>query len=90
MYLKASDPMLDGVALAFTTDDRVVFGVSIDDPDGQEERLALAKELLEALVEEFDAEAAYIAVEEPAPLLAARIPPAGATRVLYAWSRNAA
>lgn len=43
MYLKASDPMLDGVALAFTTDDRVVFGVSIDDPDGQEERLALAK-----------------------------------------------
>jgi hypothetical protein len=84
IYLQPRETAVDGVTLAFTTDEHVVFGVSVDDPYEGDDRLAFAKELLHRLVEEFDGEAAYIAVEEPPPLVGAHIPP-DATRVLFSW-----
>jgi hypothetical protein len=87
LYLNPRDPVVDGVTLAFTTDDEVVFGLSVDDPDARDDRLAFAKDLLQRLAQDFDAHGGYVAAEEPAPLVAANIPPTDATRILFSWSR---
>lgn len=87
LYLKPRDTLVDGVTLAFTIDDEVVFGVSVDDPDGREDRLVLAEDLLKRLAQDFDAHSGYIAAEEPAPLVAANVPPTDATGILFSWSR---
>lgn len=89
LYLKPRGTVVDGVTLAFTTDAQVVFGVSVDDPHETDDRLVFAKDLLKRLAHEFDAHSGYVAVEEPAPLVAADIPPADSTRILFSWSRQA-
>jgi hypothetical protein len=87
LYLKPRESLVDAVTVGFTADDRVVFGVSVDDPLWSDDRLVFAKDLLLKLADEVEADSGYIAAEEPAPLFAATIPPKDASRVLFSWAR---
>jgi hypothetical protein len=68
VYLNPKDKTLSGVTLAFTADNQVVFGLSIDDPDQRIENIDLAKRLLQNLAESFSGHLGVIAYEEPPPL----------------------
>lgn len=80
--LKAQDPSLAGAQLAFTSDEKVVFGLSIDDEGCRPEHLMRAKLLLNELARKFDGESGFIGVEEPAPITG-KIP--AHRLVLYTW-----
>jgi hypothetical protein len=68
VYLKPKDKALGGVTLAFTADNQVVFGLSIDDANERPENIDLAKRLLHSLAESFNGHLGTIAYEEPPPL----------------------
>jgi hypothetical protein len=83
-YLKPSDPGIAQAMLAFTDDDQVVFGLSLDDPAAKLDR---AKTLLQSLAREFGGHMGYITWEEPPPLTVDMMH--SAQRILYRWSRDA-
>jgi len=85
VYLKPRNQTLSGVILAFTTDSRVVFGVSLDDADENAVNLANAKRILNTLARDFDADAGYVTCEEPPPFVATKIPP-DCQRILFTWA----
>jgi hypothetical protein len=68
VYLKPKDKAFDRVILAFTADDYVVFGLSIDDEDETTENLDLAKSILHSLADSFNGHIGVIASEESPPL----------------------
>lgn len=68
VYLKPKDNAMDRVILAFTADNQVVFGLSIDDADENPENINLAKQLLHTLAESFNGHLGVIASEAPPPL----------------------
>lgn len=86
VYLTPLDPATEEVILAYTTDNRVIFGASLDDADEKDETLHAAKRILHRLIQDFDADFGYVACEEPPPLVEAHAPPNG-PRILYTWSR---
>jgi hypothetical protein len=53
--------------LSFTTDNMVIFGLSIDDEGQKTENIIIAKGLLERLITEFECHVGIIAVESPPP-----------------------
>ncbi|MBD2018652.1 hypothetical protein H6F43_00440 [Leptolyngbya sp. FACHB-36] len=67
LYLKAKQQDLDQAILGFTTDDRLVLGLSIDDAEERPENLERAKELLSLLAEEYGCHRGLILVEQPPP-----------------------
>jgi hypothetical protein len=73
VYLKPQDEALDRIILAFTSDNQVVFGLSIDDADEKLENIDLAKRLLYDLAESFNGHLGVIASEEPPPLFEDKI-----------------
>jgi hypothetical protein len=68
IYLTARVPDLDGVILAFTRDDQLVLGLSIDDAGAQPENEVRAKALLAHLMEAYGCHAGLIVVEDKPPL----------------------
>lgn len=68
VYLRARAPDLDGVILAFTRDDQLVLGLSIDDEGAQPENEVRAKALLGHLMEAYGCQAGLIVVEDGPPL----------------------
>ncbi len=67
VYLRAKAPDLDGIILAFTRDDQLVLGLSIDDEGAQPENEVRAKALLGHLMEAYGCHAGLILVEEYPP-----------------------
>ena len=88
IYLKPS-PGLYQAMLGFREDGRIVFGVSIDDPDESDDSLKLAKSLLARLADEFHGLAGFVGWEVPAPLVGAGFPPPDQGPALVTWQRNA-
>lgn len=84
VYLRTPDPRCNGAILAFTSDGRVVFGLSVPDL-ADESSIGVALAMLHELAELFAADEGMVAAEEPPPLtpLDAR----AERRVLYRWSR---
>lgn len=66
VYLKAKLGV-DRVILGFTQDDRVVFGLSIDDAEERPEADKRAKSLLNTLAKSCGARIGLVACEEPPP-----------------------
>ena len=85
IYVKPRGKRVYLVTLAFTADDQVVLGLSLDDADGSEATLERAKGLLTQLAMEFDAHAGFIGAEESPPLLNGKIPPPVGGTILYSW-----
>jgi hypothetical protein len=67
VYLKAQDASLAGAILSFTTDDQVIFGVSLEDEGAKPENLERAKMLLHEMVKAFGGHRGFIGVETPPP-----------------------
>jgi hypothetical protein len=67
VYLKQQDASLERAILSFTPDDKVIFGVSIDDEGAKPENLERAKNLLHEMAERLHGHAGLIAVEQPPP-----------------------
>jgi hypothetical protein len=83
VYLKTLEPSLAGAILSFTTDNQVIFGISLDDEGGKPENLEKAKILLHELARTLEGYKGFIAVEEPPPMRG--IP--GTPRFLaYSWT----
>jgi hypothetical protein len=72
LYLSGPTPggerPVDEVSLTFTTDDQVVLGVSIQDPDSRPEKMAFAKQILARLTAEFDCSLGIIGWEVVPPV----------------------
>ncbi|MEZ5292826.1 MAG: hypothetical protein R2745_17220 [Vicinamibacterales bacterium] len=68
VYLRPKDRGHHQAILAFTTDDAVVCGVSLDDPDDAPEVFKTAQALLEDLATQLSAVRGFIGVEQPPPL----------------------
>ena len=68
VYLRTCDSRCDGVALGFTSDDRVVLGLSVDDPLGDDRILDIARSILLELADGFEADAGLILAEEAPPI----------------------
>jgi hypothetical protein len=85
VYLRTTDERCDGATLGFTADDRVVFGLSMDDPHGEGRILETAKLILVELADIVAADRGLITWEEPPP-----ITPTDAEQVrraLFSWTR---
>jgi hypothetical protein len=67
VYLTAKAPDLDGVILAFTRDDQLVVGLSIDDEGAQPENEVRAKALLAYLMVTYRCHAGLIVLEDKPP-----------------------
>jgi len=68
VYLKTRDSSLAGAMLSFTTDNQVIFGVSLDDEGAKPENLEKAKALLHEMAQSFGGRNGFVGVEEPPPL----------------------
>ena len=58
----------DGAIVAFTSDDQLVLGLSVSDPDASPENEQQARDLLKQMAEQYDSFLGFISVEEPPPL----------------------
>ena len=67
VYLKQLDPSLERAIMSFSPDNKVIFGVSLEDEGAKSENLEKAKRVLNAMVSEFEGRSAFIGVEEPPP-----------------------
>ncbi len=85
-YLKTLDTSLTGGILAFDVENRVIFGLSIDDEDGKAENLERGKALLDEMGPEVGGDSRFIGVEEPPPLRGTKQPPP--TILVYAWPNS--
>jgi hypothetical protein len=68
VYLTSLDASLSRAILSFTDDDRVIFGVSLDDEGAKPENFEKAKRLMHQMAREFAGQMGFIGVEEPPPL----------------------
>lgn len=66
-YLKAKNPDFDGSIICFTSDNLVIFSVSIDDEGAQPENFERAKQLLDEIARKYDCHLGLIGVEFPPP-----------------------
>ena len=82
VHLKTRDTSFAGATLAFDADNRVIFGVSMDDEGAQPENLERAKNLLHAMAQALKGSHGFIGVEEPPPLRGTRQTPKS---LVYAW-----
>jgi hypothetical protein len=87
VYLRPREAALEQAILAFTADGHVVFGVSIDDPEGTPEKLLEAKSLMTELASRFSAQSAFVAVEVPPPLFGTI--PDWHDRIVHRWEHDA-
>jgi hypothetical protein len=81
--LETRDPSLSSATLAFTTDDQLILGLSIDDEGAVPENASRAKLLLHKMAAAYAAERGWIGVEMPPPL---RRNPDQSEIVIYDWS----
>ncbi|MGI8619331.1 MAG: hypothetical protein ACR2L6_09630 [Gemmatimonadaceae bacterium] len=70
-HLKPRVAPFNSAYLAFTRDDRLVLGLSMDDWDMLPERQAEAERVMNHLMSEFEGDGGLVAVEMPPPLSAA-------------------
>jgi hypothetical protein len=82
-YLKTTDVSLTGAILAFATDNKVIFGVSLDDEGAKPENLERAKILMHEMIRSFGGCSGFVGVEMPPPLTG-RIK--SEDRLVYSWS----
>lgn len=66
-YLSSKQPAIYRVILHFTNDDKIVFGLSIDDEEESDENSERAKKLLNELCLEFGCKLGLITCENPPP-----------------------
>ncbi len=85
VYLKPLDRSLEWAILGFTTDDKVVFGISFDDEGAKVENLEKGKALLHEMATALEACEGFIGVEQGAPLTGTIFaqPP-----VAYLWAKD--
>jgi len=82
VYLKPRDASLRSMVLAFTSNDRVIFGASLDDEGAKQENLERATVLLHQLAREFGAHLGFVCVETGPPLTrSSNIP----DQIIYFW-----
>jgi hypothetical protein len=67
-YHKSKYHDITQTMIAFTTDNQVVFGLSIDDEGMKPENLSRARNLLQTLAENYEGHVGLIAVEQPPEL----------------------
>lgn len=67
-YMAPRDPAFAKAYIAFTRDDRLVLGVSIDDWNMDPRKQHEAERILNRLMSEFDGDHGLVTVEEPPPL----------------------
>jgi hypothetical protein len=68
IYVEPSDPTIAAATLGFTRDDKLVVGVSIDDPHEEPANEQRATALLAELMQAYDAIVGMVTVEAPVPL----------------------
>lgn len=84
VYLKQRDASLERAILSFSPDDKIIFGVSIDDEGAQAANLERAKGLLHEMVERLKGDAGIIGVEQPPPWTEKPSNPLW----IYSWASN--
>jgi hypothetical protein len=67
VYLKQLDPSLERAILSFSPDDKVIFGVSLEDEGAKPEVFEKAKSVAHQMACEFEGRTAFIGAEEPPP-----------------------
>ena len=67
VHLKCKAPEFDDATLGFTTDNRLILGLSIDDIDAKSENLSKAKGALQELAQKYDGFLCLVSVELPPP-----------------------
>jgi hypothetical protein len=87
VYLKPKDATVSGVTLAFTADNQIIFGLSIDDEGEKPENTNLAKRLLQNLAQSFNGHLGLITCEEPPPLWEEETQ--NMNRQFYIWKKEA-
>jgi hypothetical protein len=91
LYLKSQKTEFSRVILSFTTDDKMILGLCIDDAGAKPKNLARAKELLSMMVEEFGGYRGLILVEDPPPdneEVFQQISEDSHPLCLYSWTRH--
>lgn len=68
LYYPSKVASIVHVSLGFTTDDKLVLGLSVDDEGIKQENLEHAKQLLERLFMDYECYMGVITTEEPVPL----------------------
>lgn len=86
VYLTPKDTTLSGVTLAFTADNQIIFGLSIDDEGEKPENTNLAKRLLQNLAQSFNGHLGLITYEEPPPLWEEEAQ--NMNNQIYIWRKN--
>jgi hypothetical protein len=85
VHLKTLDSTLEGAILAFTSDNRVIFSVSLDDEGAKPENLNRAKTIMHELARTFGARSGFIGVEMLPPLTGKTGEP---DMLVYSWSAD--
>jgi hypothetical protein len=67
VYLRPKDSRFSGAILCFTSDDKLVCGLSLDDEDEKKETLDAAKSTLRDLCDQLGSDMGLILVEQPPP-----------------------
>jgi hypothetical protein len=88
VYLKPKDTTLSSVTLAFTADNQIVFGLSIDDEGKKPKNRNLAKRLLQNLAQSFNGHLGLITYEEEPPPLSEE-EAQNMNSQIYIWRKNA-
>jgi hypothetical protein len=68
VYLLSSKKDIDQVILSFTSDNQVIFGLSINDEEMSSKNEERSRKLLQTLIKHFKCHAGIVAVECPPPL----------------------
>lgn len=68
LYLEPATSDVETTILQFTRDDKLILGLEIEDPDGDEDNVHWAEVLLNELCSEFSCDRGFIVDEQPPPL----------------------
>ncbi|MCB9133889.1 MAG: hypothetical protein H6636_00585 [Anaerolineales bacterium] len=83
IYLTPAYKNIERVIVAFTQDDQLILGVSIEDEEKSDANLELAKSFLHQLANNFNGIEGFIAWEEPPPILQAEF--SSHSQNIYMW-----
>lgn len=86
IYLPPAHQSIERAIVAFTQDDHLILGISIEDEEKSDANLELAKSFLHQLANSFNGIEGFIAWEEPPPLLQTEF--SSHAQQIYMWRRN--